>query len=92
MIKDAALKRCLTDLAAAGPAAADGAGPSTSSAAAPPAAAAAPGVEPGLFADYASGIVNTVMHYFKAGGAAWNRVKALPHLCPAHFHLNLTHT
>ncbi|PNW74777.1 hypothetical protein CHLRE_12g510300v5 [Chlamydomonas reinhardtii] len=67
LIKDAALKRCLTDLAAAGPAAADGAGPSTSSAAAPPAAAAAPGVEPGLFADYASGIVNTVMHYFKDG-------------------------
>ncbi|KXZ55998.1 hypothetical protein GPECTOR_2g1550 [Gonium pectorale] len=59
LIKDAVLKRCLTDLAAANePAAGAGAGPG---------AAASSGVEAGLFSDYASGIVNTVMHYFKDG-------------------------
>ncbi|GIL70129.1 hypothetical protein Vretifemale_999 [Volvox reticuliferus] len=72
LIKDSVLKRCLTDLAAATtngsaeaqqPANGGGATSCTSTSS----GSSAPQVEPGLFSDYASGIVNTVMHYFKDG-------------------------
>ncbi|GLC54869.1 hypothetical protein PLESTB_000914600 [Pleodorina starrii] len=73
LIKDSALKRCLTDLATAtanspAEAAANG-GASTSASASTSSAngGGGSGGEPGLFSDYASGIVNTVMHYFKDG-------------------------
>ncbi|GFR44877.1 hypothetical protein Agub_g6220, partial [Astrephomene gubernaculifera] len=88
LIKDAVLKRCLVELAAANepqqpqPSTANGGAAGSNSAAAAAATAAATAtaaaasssgsssssdIEPGLFSDYASGIVNTVMHFFKDG-------------------------
>ncbi|EFJ50717.1 hypothetical protein VOLCADRAFT_116740 [Volvox carteri f. nagariensis] len=66
LIKDSVLKRCLTDLAAT-----TSSGPTEAllpaNAAASASSSGSSAVEPGLFSDYASGIVNTVMHYFKDG-------------------------
>ncbi|GIL47684.1 hypothetical protein Vafri_4440 [Volvox africanus] len=77
LMKDSVLKRCLTDLAAAatanGPTEMQQSGDGGAAAAAASFSSSSssgtsrPFVEPGLFSDYASGIVNTVMHYFKDG-------------------------
>jgi hypothetical protein len=72
LIKDAVLKRCLTDLARAASARPpqDAASPSAASAstsASNGSSGAAGGPDAELFVDYAKGIVNTVVHYFKVG-------------------------
>ncbi len=74
LIKDNVLRQRLTQLAAAAPATdgTDGTQQAGAAAASPsaPSPSSAPGVpsDEGLFSDYASGIVNTVMHFFKVKG------------------------
>lgn len=71
LIKDNVLRQRLTQLAAAPPAldGTNGTTPQAGAVAASP-SPSAPGVpsDEGLFSDYASGIVNTVMHFFKVQG------------------------